>query len=390
MPENEKTRANLLLLGRSGTGKSEFINYILGNHIAQTGCGEPVTQGFRRYSHILTNGLPITIYDSKGLEVDNLEKIAEKIYTIVKVKTQANILNDWFHAVFYFINLKRSRLEDTEKDLINKIHEITKQPVYIIITHCEAEGTKKEELMKREVESIPGVATIFRINSVDYCSKKGERIPAFGKKEIEDALPAIIWENTSNKLSDYAANRLCQELKAKLILQREKELANIEKMKIDKIKNMPEDQYIKHLFKNIGLILHEVAEKDHPMLELNIKHFKRLNESVSAVFYNISVNVMLNILFFVDLPWAELGEKIENDVNSNIQEIIKNRDFFQTIINQIKQTIVPDICLREKRKLIAEVFYKELNKAFVCHDLIARYVYERLQSVKPEYIKRLE
>ena len=62
--------ANIMLLGRTGVGKSSFINYLIGKDVCKVATGMPVTQGFATYTYN-TGKIPLRIYDSKGLEVEN-------------------------------------------------------------------------------------------------------------------------------------------------------------------------------------------------------------------------------------------------------------------------------------------------------------------------------
>ncbi len=58
---------NILIIGKSGSGKSSLINYLYGKNIAKTGVGRPVTQnGFDKYS-INWENINVEIYDSVGL-----------------------------------------------------------------------------------------------------------------------------------------------------------------------------------------------------------------------------------------------------------------------------------------------------------------------------------
>ena len=45
----EKTCARILLLGKTGVGKSSFVNYFLGKDVAVTGIGKPVTQELKEF-----------------------------------------------------------------------------------------------------------------------------------------------------------------------------------------------------------------------------------------------------------------------------------------------------------------------------------------------------
>ena len=59
--------AKILLLGKTGVGKSSFINYFLGKELAKTGAGKPITQEITAYE-VDDGRYPIEIFDSKGIE----------------------------------------------------------------------------------------------------------------------------------------------------------------------------------------------------------------------------------------------------------------------------------------------------------------------------------
>lgn len=63
--------ANILLLGKTGVGKSTFINYLFEKDICVTGAGKPVTQNIYGYINKDIVNMPIRVFDSKGLEVAN-------------------------------------------------------------------------------------------------------------------------------------------------------------------------------------------------------------------------------------------------------------------------------------------------------------------------------
>jgi len=57
---------NILIVGRSGTGKSTLVNEIFEGDFATTGPSEPVTMETRKYTK---KGVPLPIYDTRGLEL---------------------------------------------------------------------------------------------------------------------------------------------------------------------------------------------------------------------------------------------------------------------------------------------------------------------------------
>jgi predicted GTPase len=75
---NKMIPANIMLIGKTGVGKSTLINNIFRENLAETGIGKPVTQHLRRISK---EGIPINLYDSRGLELDSdvQKKVREDI-----------------------------------------------------------------------------------------------------------------------------------------------------------------------------------------------------------------------------------------------------------------------------------------------------------------------
>ena len=59
-------KINILVVGKTGVGKSTLINSIFRGDFAKTGSGAPVTQGIEE---ITTHGHPRTINGTKGIEV---------------------------------------------------------------------------------------------------------------------------------------------------------------------------------------------------------------------------------------------------------------------------------------------------------------------------------
>ena len=135
---------NIMLIGKTGVGKSTLINNIFRENLAETGIGRPVTQHLKKISK---EGVPINLYDSRGLELDfNVQKqvkddINAEIDRIHRIKDINS--EDLIHVVWYCINATSNRIEEFEIEWIKELSE--KIPVIIVLTQSFTDEAKELE-----------------------------------------------------------------------------------------------------------------------------------------------------------------------------------------------------------------------------------------------------
>lgn len=76
---------NVLIAGKSGVGKSSFCNYIFGEELFRTGEGMPVTDWENHFQSRVAShsGMNIKVYDTVGIEQDNLLEWKSRLYTFL-------------------------------------------------------------------------------------------------------------------------------------------------------------------------------------------------------------------------------------------------------------------------------------------------------------------
>ena len=124
---NFQVKCNVLLIGKSGAGKSSFANYLFGVDKFTTGSGKPVE---------------INVYDSVGLEQNTSGKWNQKLSEFLrKMQNRSsktvNSANEIMHVLFYVINAASARVESTEIELVCRLYNEYKIPSAFILTNCD-------------------------------------------------------------------------------------------------------------------------------------------------------------------------------------------------------------------------------------------------------------
>lgn len=187
-------KIEIIVMGKTGTGKSTLINAVLEEDLAPTGKGQPVTRKNEVYSKKMLlpvgandNGrygcvaCMVNMYDTVGLEIDNAitDRTLNEIKThIEKTKARTDPLD--IHVVWFCMNERCNKFEDYELELIRKLSIDYEIPFIIVLTQCFSGG--EGELEKQIKNAVPEVA-IRCILAKDY-RVRGGVIPAYGIQDL--------------------------------------------------------------------------------------------------------------------------------------------------------------------------------------------------------------
>lgn len=218
----EKNYANVMMIGKTGAGKSSFLNYLLDIDEIPTGKGEPVTQGFNKYEFENVNGLPLRVYDSKGLEVEDLVHIKSDIINYIKTSCGNSDPTQWLHSIFYCVNVKSARFHDEEIRFINEICGAISQTVHIILTHCDTPVSDSVIEIENYIKSVipcKNIRTI-KVNSVETRKRNGTFFERFGRDEALDTIFNVLWSDIATRVSNEYAAELYNSLKKHMTIVR--------------------------------------------------------------------------------------------------------------------------------------------------------------------------
>ena len=222
------TVRNILVLGKTGVGKTSLLNYLYGFDLP-VGAGLPKTGKGIHENLIIRNGTAYHVFDTWGIEADSLPEWRKEVLALVRKRNTSPHINDWFHAVYYCFSASTARIEDAEIDEIIVPLLQSGCKMIVVLTNSE-DGFRKqekiagmkeylrEELMKRlhhdpQLEIIP-------VASVAGETLAGDAISRFGRTEvleaaqynladdIEKRLPAIYKMNVLQKLGAWKERSL--------------------------------------------------------------------------------------------------------------------------------------------------------------------------------------
>lgn len=181
---------NILVLGKTGTGKSSLLNYLVGSNVSEVGTGRSVTKKgiFKKEAQI--GDLIVNIYDSWGIEAGDKFEEWEGLIRREKEKHDATRdPSEWFHVIVYCIQAGGHRIEDIDINIINDFCE-ERYCLIPVLTKADLCSPADEEKMRKTLSE---QCKIDESSIVAVCSEKkelrcGGGSDPFGGKELKKAI----------------------------------------------------------------------------------------------------------------------------------------------------------------------------------------------------------
>lgn len=270
---NQDMTVKILLLGKTGVGKSSFVNYLFDKELAQTGVGLPITQETTMYKSEV-NGVDVEVYDTKGLEAKISSDMKESFLNDILKRNANNDFWNHYHSIFYCVSMGNPRLDPFEVQFLKDIRKHILQPINIILTHCDGKKSSQIEEMRTHIKtSLVDEDENFKCKITPVCSvrerKRLRTTEPFGREELFEHLFDQVWEDASAVMANkvvpmykQAVKNLCDNI-SKYIQYEYKKFINPRKITDEcrRILNaVPTDSMNREYEKDIEIILENLKD----------------------------------------------------------------------------------------------------------------------------------
>lgn len=339
--KNEQKETNhiykILLLGKTGVGKSTLINSIFKHHLTETGLLEPVTK-FEIPEPFTYETWPfLKLYDSRGIEIseeNDVEALLENINDFIE-KNKENEENK-IDCIWYCFT--GTRLEKEEINFLEKLKNnyYGKFPFIMVYTQSKSDEDEKEnenilkELMGENIIFIPVIAEDIILRKNHILKQFGlEELINVSKKEIEKNLEHLLFVKIMKKVENNI-----DEIKNKNYIEINKN--EIEKIIKDnfqiKFEEIAKNGLKDFIDKKVNEIIKKIKDEESNIKKTynksgkNELNYNEIETNLKNDFLNLLKNTssLSTKRFFKTKLFAKLSKDLKEDLNQYFDEEIKN------------------------------------------------------------------
>lgn len=187
---------NVMILGKTGVGKSTLVNNMFNQKLAETGVGRPVTDKIRK---ITKPDFPLAIYDTPGLELSGenaVDLLLEEVTGQIDKGIKSGDISNAIHCIWYCISTPSHRFEQSEIDFLKKILGKTSEynvPVIVVLTQSYSNKEANALMKEIEKENLP-IANIVPVLAESYEIDEDYTKKAYGLDTLSEVMNSVIPE----------------------------------------------------------------------------------------------------------------------------------------------------------------------------------------------------
>ena len=382
-----KDSTNVLIIGKSGVGKSSLLNYMFGRELQKVGVGAPVTiMEVKEFVYKYDDHFEMHIYDTWGLEpsAQKAEEWKETIFEEIGRHDKKNI-SEWFNTIIFCLNAKSARVEDFEIDIMEELLR-EKNHVTVALTHCNSKSdpdgivlreSVKEELTKRRIEAPDDRNFVF----VSNVRKKllGGTVEQFGREEIFISIIRNVWASLKSKVP-YLTRRKFENSfarkKAELLKKPESLKWIVPFMRKNRIKVLERE-----INKNCDAFVNELVSEINEMYSDAVEYYTAISRKYAMIGFQMDAeDYRTSAVIHFDAMHT-----IRQQVNADLELLTKRILFFDDAFNntelksRLRDSIINFRILMRDGKKIREDLRRELERYM---DSVYRYLDEHLKRIE--------
>ena len=332
----------VMLVGKSGVGKSTLINEVLkleGNEKAQIGTGQFVTVKYQEYSSDSLEFLKLI--DTRGIELNKnygADEVKREASKFIEERKETNDPNKFVQCIWYCIT--GNRFEEVEQNLLTSLRTTYgESKIPIILIYTQATDKTAIDEMKEYIKKIN-----IEVNFIEVLAKRKELVQNQGALEpfgIDELIKETL-KKCKKALNGEMFSVITESISKKIIEMLEKQ-------------NFSDKDYITRMMKlsfinNFGAcanketFLHFIIH----LLGFNIKIFfekkeLKVNENCTEIFLNSDL--------FINFIYLMINE-YENIADNLIEPMldIKAREFIDLQVD-VQRKCQKEISFKNQRKI---------------------------------------
>ena len=285
---------NVLIIGKSGVGKSSLLNYLFGKELQAVGVGAPVTKmEIKEFTYKYDEHFEMHIYDTWGLEpsAQKAEQWKKTIFDEIARHDKQSI-SDWFNTIIFCFNAKSSRIEDFELAIMEQLLT-EKNHLTIALTHCRSKedpdgiilrDSVKQELAKRGIDSLDDRNFVF-VSNVKKALLGGS-VEQFGKEEIFVSIIRNVWASLKSKVPYQARKRFEEKYQLKKI----ELLKKPDKLKwvVPFMKEIRINRLEQEINKNCDAFIKDLVSEINEMYRSAIEYYSELSRKYAIIGFQMN------------------------------------------------------------------------------------------------------